>query len=61
MTTQRVTAPVSGLAETLQAQLDRLKREGLYRSRALLESPQGARVRLAQREFVSFASNDYLG
>jgi len=61
VTAQRVSAPASGLSQALQAQLDRLRRDGLYRSRAYLDSPQGARVRLAQREFVSFASNDYLG
>ncbi len=49
------------LARTLAAELDGLRGDGLYRSRACLEGSQGARVRLEGREFVSFASNDYLG
>lgn len=61
MTARGVTAPASSLSQALQAELNRLRRDGLYRSRAYVDSPQGARVRFAQREFVSFASNDYLG
>ncbi|MDN0081244.1 8-amino-7-oxononanoate synthase [Crenobacter sp. SG2305] len=32
-----------------------------YRQRTLLDSPQGPRLVIDGREFVSFASNDYLG
>jgi len=32
-----------------------------YRQRTLLDSPQGPRLTIDGREFVSFASNDYLG
>jgi 8-amino-7-oxononanoate synthase len=53
--------PAHALIQGLQAELEALKEEGLYRSRAQLEGPQGACVRLGEREFVSFASNDYLG
>jgi 8-amino-7-oxononanoate synthase len=45
----------------LDPELDRLRADGLYRSRGRLEGKQGARVHVAGRELVSFASNDYLG
>lgn len=41
------------LAERQQAQL--------YRQRLVLDSAQGARVRVAGRELLNFCSNDYLG
>jgi 8-amino-7-oxononanoate synthase len=49
------------LARLLGPELDRLRAEGLYRSRGCLDGPQGARVHIGGRAFVSFASNDYLG
>jgi 8-amino-7-oxononanoate synthase len=61
VTTQEATASAAGLARALELELDQLKRAGLYRSRAQIDSPQGARVRVGAREFISFASNDYLG
>lgn len=45
----------------LEAELNALRTAGLYRSRARLDGQQGARVAIDGREFVSFASNDYLG
>jgi len=43
--------------------LDLRKREadGLLRRRRILESPQGARVRVDGEDVLSFCSNDYLG
>jgi 8-amino-7-oxononanoate synthase len=35
--------------------------EGLYRSRSVLESAQGPRVRVDGADLLSFCSNDYLG
>jgi 8-amino-7-oxononanoate synthase len=37
------------------------QREGLFRSRSVLDGAQGARVRIAGQDFLSFSSNDYLG
>jgi 8-amino-7-oxononanoate synthase len=45
----------------LRAELDQLSRDGLFRSRSPVDSPQGARVWSNGREWISFASNDYLG
>jgi 8-amino-7-oxononanoate synthase len=51
----------AGLASELGGELARLEAEGLRRRRRVLETPQGAHVRVDGREFVSFCSNDYLG
>jgi len=61
MTVTAHAASASSLQAALGAELEHLRREGLYRDRACLEGPQGARVQLGSREMVSFASNDYLG
>src|SRR5258706_577858 len=45
----------------LVAELADLERQGLRRQRRLLDSPQGAHVRVDGREYLSFCSNDYLG
>ena len=45
----------------LQAELDRLREQHLYRSRRVLEGPQGVRPRIDGRRMLSFCSNDYLG
>jgi len=40
--------------------LEERRRRGLYRVRRRLQSGQGARVRLGDRELINFSSNDYL-
>ena len=45
----------------LAAELADIERQGLHRSRRLLDSPQGAHVRVDDRDYLSFCSNDYLG
>ena len=50
-----------GLIADLTRGLEALDAAHLSRSRRTLESPQGPRVRVDGREFVAFASNDYLG
>jgi len=45
----------------LVAELADLERQGLRRHRRLIDSPQGAHVRVDGREYLSFCSNDYLG
>ncbi len=45
----------------IQRGLAQLESDSLLRTRSLLESAQGAHVRVNGRELVSFCSNDYLG
>ncbi len=52
---------MSGLADRLADGLASLDRDGLRRERRVLESAQGARVSVGERELVNFSSNDYLG
>jgi len=45
----------------LSANLARRKSEHLYRSRLVLDGPQGVEVSLQGKRYLSFCSNDYLG
>lgn len=45
----------------LTDELNDLEAAGLRRRRRVLESPQGARIVVDGREYLSFCSNDYLG
>jgi len=47
--------------EALQSELAGRTAKGLLRRRRLLESAQGAHIRVDGREVLSFCSNDYLG
>lgn len=50
-----------GALARIQQGLAQLEADRLLRQRPLLESAQGAQVRVGGRELVSFSSNDYLG
>jgi 8-amino-7-oxononanoate synthase len=52
---------MSAAAERLALGLADLDRRDLRRTRRVLDSPQGARVRVDGRVLVNFSSNDYLG
>ncbi len=45
----------------IQEELQRLRAQHLYRTRRVLESPQGVEVRVDGENLLSFCSNDYLG
>ena len=47
--------------DSLEQELSQRKTAGLLRRRRLLESAQGAHIRVDEREVLSFCSNDYLG
>ncbi len=50
-----------GIDSGLEAELERLAREGLYRSRRVVESAQGVELQCGERKLINFCSNDYLG
>ena len=52
-----MTAAFSQLAGNLEA----IAAQGLYRSRRIIESPQGIHLQIDGRNIVNFCSNDYLG
>ncbi len=47
--------------EQLSNQLTELAQQGLYRSRRIVESPQGIDLQLNGQTVINFCSNDYLG
>ncbi len=47
--------------KSLQEKLDKRQRDHLYRTRRVIESPQGPEVVVDGRPMLSFCSNDYLG
>jgi 8-amino-7-oxononanoate synthase len=49
------------IAQHLAQQLAELVKRGLYRSRRVVESPQGAEIVLHGQRVINFCSNDYLG
>lgn len=46
---------------SLEEALQQRKAKELYRSRLVLQSPQGAEIILAGKKYLNFCSNDYLG
>src|SRR6185437_11760030 len=52
--------PNASLADLAHA-LERRGTEGLLRTRRIVESARGPRVRIGERDYLAFASNDYLG
>ena len=46
---------------SLQAQLDKRKADGLYRSRRVTDGPQGPELQVDGRRMLAFCANDYLG
>jgi glycine C-acetyltransferase len=57
----QTSAAVNRLDASLQADLDELRREGLFRPLKVLESAQGAEVTIAGRRLINLSSNNYLG
>jgi 8-amino-7-oxononanoate synthase len=52
---------VAAFSQRLSEHLARRSQQGLYRQRLTLESAQGPVVRLGDRDYLNFCSNDYLG
>jgi glycine C-acetyltransferase len=49
------------LIETLRTQLADLRARGLYKHERQLQGPQGAAIRVGNREVINFCANNYLG
>jgi glycine C-acetyltransferase len=50
------------IKEHLQAELDQIKEDGLYKSERIITSPQDAIIRISTgEEVINFCSNNYLG
>jgi glycine C-acetyltransferase len=49
------------LRDHLRTQLGRLKETGLYKRERLIQTPQGAFIRVGGQEVVNFCANNYLG
>jgi glycine C-acetyltransferase len=49
------------LRDHLRTQLEQLKQTGLYKRERLIQSPQGASIKVGGREVVNFCANNYLG
>jgi glycine C-acetyltransferase len=52
---------VDTLGPRLAAEIEKLRENGLFKDERVLESPQGASVRVAGREVLNFCANNYLG
>jgi len=57
----KLSAAVNALDESLQEDLDSLRRDGLFRPLRVLESAQAAEVVIGGRRLVNLSSNNYLG
>ncbi|MEK7758400.1 MAG: aminotransferase class I/II-fold pyridoxal phosphate-dependent enzyme, partial [Pseudomonadota bacterium] len=53
--------PIHPGLQRIRDELLRLRAQHLYRTRRVLESPQGVEVRVGGVTLLSFCSNDYLG
>ncbi|TJY58951.1 8-amino-7-oxononanoate synthase [Sinimarinibacterium sp. CAU 1509] len=51
----------SALEHRLQAGLEQVRAQNLYRTRRVIDGGHGARIRVDGRECINFCSNDYLG
>src|SRR6266851_3731377 len=51
----------SSFRQVLASELDSIRQRGLYKQERQLLGPQGAAIRVANREVVNFCANNYLG
>ena len=57
----QMSAAVQALDESLESDLQQLRRDGLFRPLRVLESAQAAEVVIGGRKLVNLSSNNYLG
>jgi glycine C-acetyltransferase len=49
------------LRTLLEGKLDDLRKQGLFKRERLIQGPQGAAIRVGEREVLNFCANNYLG
>lgn len=49
------------LRERLSKELEDIKASGLYKDERIIESPQGAEIKVGDRQVINFCANNYLG
>src|SRR5690606_26186378 len=49
------------LKPVLQAELEAIRSAGLYKEERIIETPQGAVIRVGGKEVINFCANNYLG
>ena len=49
------------LKPALQAELEAIRKAGLYKEERIIETPQGAVIRTGGKEVINFCANNYLG
>ena len=49
------------VTQRLQSELDEIRSTGLYKEERVIESPQGAVIRTADRDVICLCANNYLG
>jgi len=52
---------VDTLKPVLEEELRRIREAGLYKDERVIQGPQGAHIRVGQREVLNFCANNYLG
>ena len=49
------------LVKILNEQLKGIKADGLYKTERIIQTPQGAKVKVSERKVINFCANNYLG
>ena len=45
----------------LKKELDSIKEQGLFKTERIIETPQGAKIKVSGKEVLNFCANNYLG
>ncbi|HLK00341.1 MAG TPA: glycine C-acetyltransferase [Streptosporangiaceae bacterium] len=51
----------TGTRQDLQAELDTIRADGLYKAERIIESPQGSQITVGDGTVLNFCANNYLG
>src|SRR5262245_1290086 len=53
--------PMDTIKPVLDEELSKIRSAGLYKEERVIQTPQGANIRVAQREVLNYCANNYLG